>query len=285
MAKPRILLTGSTGFVGRAVTAELLAGGYAIRHVIRTGSKDRILSLGPRDDVIETEDLFLRSPSWWADTVAGCDIILHLAWYAEPGKYQLSDKNLDCLTGTIHLAQGAMQAGVRRFVGVGTCLEYDLSQGNVHPDTALDPQSPYAAAKAACALSLGQMLPQAGTSFLWARLFYLFGAEEDDRRLTAYLHRQLAAGAQADLSDGAQVRDFMDVADAARLLVSDALSDRRGTSNICSGLGITVRALAERIADEYGRRDLLNFGARAANPDDPPVVIGARDIRDLKGPT
>ena len=278
MAMPRILLTGSTGFVGRAVTAEFLASGHVIRHVIRRGTKDRIHSLGPEDEVVETEDLFARSASWWADTVAGSDIILHLAWYAEPGQYQLSEKNLDCLAGTVRLSQGAMQAGVPRLVGVGTCLEYDLSAGHVRPDTALDPQSPYAAAKAACAISLGQMLPQAGSSFLWARLFYLYGAEEDDRRLTAYLHRQLAAGAQADLSEGTQIRDFMDVGDAARLLVADAVSERVGISNIASGSGITVRALAERIADKYGRRDLLNFGARSGSSDDPPVVIGLRDI-------
>ena len=39
---------------------------------------------------------------------------------------------------------------------------------------------------------------------------------------------------------------------------------------------MTVRALAERIADEYGRRDLLRFGARADNLTDPPVVVGLR---------
>jgi dTDP-6-deoxy-L-talose 4-dehydrogenase (NAD+) len=35
--------------------------------------------------------------------------------------------------------------------------------------------------------------------------------------------------------------------------------------------------LAEQIADEYGRRDLLRFGVRPDNPIDPPCVIGVRD--------
>ena len=79
-----------------------------------------------------------------------------------------------------------------------------------------------------------------------------------------------------ELSAGTQVRDFMDVDEAAALLIQDALSGRTGISNICSGSGTSVRSIAERIADQYGRRDLLVFGARPDNPDDPPCVIGQR---------
>jgi nucleoside-diphosphate-sugar epimerase len=50
--------------------------------------------------------------------------------------------------------------------------------------------------------------------------------------------------------------------------------------NICSGEAVTVRQLAERIADEYGRRDLLRFGAKPENSFDPPRVVGVRkDVR------
>ena len=42
---------------------------------------------------------------------------------------------------------------------------------------------------------------------------------------------------------------------------------------------MTVRELAERIADEFGRRDLLRFGARPDNPVDPPCVVGIRGRR------
>ena len=50
-----------------------------------------------------------------------------------------------------------------------------------------------------------------------------------------------------------------------------------GLSNICSGVPTTVRQLAERIADETGRRDLLRFGSRAENQFDPPMVVGVRE--------
>jgi len=55
-----------------------------------------------------------------------------------------------------------------------------------------------------------------------------------------------------------------------------ALADTVGPVNICSGVGKTIRELAEEVADQYGRRELLNFGAKPANPNDPPYIVGVR---------
>ena len=52
------------------------------------------------------------------------------------------------------------------------------------------------------------------------------------------------------------------------------MSDNQGAFNVCSGIPITVRALAERIADEYNARHLLRFGARQDNVVDPPCIVG-----------
>jgi dTDP-6-deoxy-L-talose 4-dehydrogenase (NAD+) len=60
------------------------------------------------------------------------------------------------------------------------------------------------------------------------------------------------------------------------MIVEAALGPVQGPVNICSGKAITVRQLAETIADEFGRRDLLRFGARPDNLVDPPCVVGIR---------
>jgi dTDP-6-deoxy-L-talose 4-dehydrogenase (NAD+) len=73
------------------------------------------------------------------------------------------------------------------------------------------------------------------------------------------------------------VRDFLDVTYAAGMIVDVALGQEQGAVNICSGEAVTVRELAERIADEYGRRDLLRFGARQENVFDPPRIVGVRE--------
>lgn len=270
----RILITGATGFVGLPVAQQLAAIGHDITCVIRAGSEARLEGVQAR--IVTCDDLFAQSADWWAQQMVDIDTVVHLAWYAEPGKYLTSVRNLDCLTGTLAMAKGATEAGVRRFVGAGTCFEYDLSVGHLSVDTPLAPETPYAAAKVAAFTMLTAWCATADIEFLWARLFYLYGAREDARRLVPKLHDKLARGVPVDLTRGTALRDYIDVQDAAALLVHDITGTRTGPTNICSGQGVTIRALAEGIADQYGRRDLLNFGAYPENPTDPPVIVGVR---------
>jgi dTDP-6-deoxy-L-talose 4-dehydrogenase (NAD+) len=275
-AVPLILLTGASGFVGRQVLRELAARDCNVRLIVRAGSQSQIAPLDAIEAVVATPDLWSESVAWCADVCRDVDCVIHIAWYAEPGDYLQSSKNRDCLEGTLRLAQGAIEARVRRFVGIGTCFEYDLSAGHLSVETALRPSTPYAEAKATAFTELSRLLPHQGIEFAWCRLFYLYGEGEDERRLVPYLRGKLTAGEPAALTSGEQIRDYLDVRDAGRMIVEAALSAARGPLNICSGIPTTIRQLAERIADEYGRRDLLRFGARANNLVDPPCVVGVR---------
>ena len=269
--KPLVLLTGASGFVGRQVLAALLARGDV---AVRVTARDPAPFAGQAVDCVATDDLFAESAERLAGLCQGVDTIIHCAWYVEPGQYLFSPRNLACLRGTLQLAEAALAGGVRRFCGVGTCFEYALGPEPLNTDTPLDPQSPYAAAKVAAFTALSGILPAAGLSFAWARLFYLHGDGEQAGRLVPSLRAALAQGDPVDLTSGTQVRDFLDVAEAGRRIAALALSAHQGAANICSGQPVTVRALAESIADEYGRRDLLRFGARADNAVDPAHVVG-----------
>ncbi len=277
MTKP-VLLTGATGFVGRQILRALLHEGKRVRLVVRTDHDGALASREGVERVVTTPDLFAEPAGWWQETCKGVDTIIHAAWYAEPGKYLMSAKNLDCLAGTIAMAQGATVAGLRRFVGIGTCFEYDVSVGDLTTETPLAPQSPYAGAKAAAFLALSQALPVQDVEFAWCRLFYLYGEGEDARRFVPYLRGQLEKGKMAELTSGKQWRDFMDVRKAGDMIARAATGKVAGAVNICSGQAITIRQLAERIADEYGRRELLKFGARPDNLVDPPRVVGVPTV-------
>jgi dTDP-6-deoxy-L-talose 4-dehydrogenase (NAD+) len=271
---PLILLTGAAGFVGRQVLRALGERGCRVRAVVRDGQAQKIAREAAIESVVASPDIFAESVEWWAAACRGVGTAIHAAWYAEPGKYLHSPKNSECLAGTLRLAEGAARARLRRFVGIGTCFEYDLGEGRLTVNTPLRPSTPYAQAKVEAFTRLSALFGVHGVAFTWCRLFYLYGEGEDPRRLVPYVRAKLQAGEPAELSSGTQVRDFLDVRDAARIIVDTALGATEGPVNICSGRPVTVREVAERIADEFGRRDLLRFGARPDNPVDPPCVVG-----------
>jgi len=272
------LLTGGGGFLGRHLLRHLRRRNVAVRLVLRSG---HALADAAADgcQILETPDLFDENEDWWADACAGVDTVIHSAWFTQPGTYLHSPRNIDCLVGTLRLAQGALRAGVRRFIGIGTCLEYELGgSAPVGINVPLRPRTPYASAKAAAYLALSGAMAGQGTQFVWCRLFYLHGEGEDPRRLVPYLHRCMAEGVPASLSSGTQVRDYLDVAESAGQVVDVALGTGTGPFNVCSGRPVSVRALAERIADSYGRRDLLRFGDRPDLADEPEHVVGICNV-------
>jgi len=268
-----ILVTGGNGFLGRQIVRALAAQSRQIRLVLREGADSADLA---GKHVVRTANLFAETEEWWVRALESVTCVVHAAWVTEPGKCLVSEENLACLSGTITLAKACRKAGVNRFVGIGTCFEYDHSQGLMTVETALRPTSLYAACKASAFMTLGALFELQKREFSWCRPFFLYGEGEDRRRLIPYIRERLSMGEVAELTAGDQIRDFLDVEDAGRMIADVAMSRMCGPVNICSGVPITVRQLAERIADEYGRRDLLRFGARQSNLVDPPCLIGKR---------
>lgn len=271
-----VTLTGATGFVGKQILRELLERGCSVRVLVRDVTRLPTTPAGAAIEVVTTPDLFEESSARLESVLQGTETLVHAAWYAEPGEYLTSPTNLSCLAGTFRLATAFKAVGGKRFVGIGTCAECDSSAGPITTNTPLAPTTLYAACKASAFQVLRCLLDDERTSFAWCRIFYLYGEDEDERRLVPYIRRQLEAGREVLLTNGGQIRDFLDVKEAARMIVAAALGSEVGVVNICSGEGITVRQLAESIAAEHGRLDLLRFGARPDNPFDPPCVVGVR---------
>jgi len=269
-----IAITGGSGFVGRQVVNYLSQGNHDIK--ILTRNAEVLTQSEANIKVLKVKNLFHEEIQSLKEKLKDIEILIHLAWYAEPGKYLTSPLNIDCLTGTLNLAQAFCEVGGRKFVGIGTCFEYELNQCLLSINSPLNPKTIYAASKASAFQLLTQILSMSKVEFSWCRLFYLYGDGEDSRRLVSYLKQKLNNGEIAELSRGDQIRDFLDVKDAGKMIAEEALSSFQGATNICSGIPITVRQLAERIADDFGRRDLLKFGARPDNLTDPPCVVGMR---------
>ena len=170
---------------------------------------------------------------------------------------------------------------IKKFVGIGTCFEYDVSYGQLSVITPLAPSSIYAKAKVNTFLNIKKIFENGNhrSTYAWCRLFYLFGENEDERRLVSLLRKKLSKGEHVKLSKGEQIRDFINVRDAAEQIAHIALTDINGPQNICSGIGITVRGMAEKVATDYaGGKELLIFGALKEREFDPPKIIGVKSF-------
>lgn len=270
----KILITGGTGFVGRQIVRSLSKKNVEITLVVRTGKENTVKNVPSVKKVIASQDIFVENQHWWANVCQGIDTVIHAAWYVEPGQYLGSEKNVDCLIGSLELVRGAASAKVARFIGVGTCFEYELSESRLSIRTPLKPLTTYAAAKTSLFTFCSAYLPSRGTDFTWCRLFYLYGEGEDERRLVPYVRGKISKGDTAELTEGKQIRDYMNVSKAGDQIAEVALGMEVGPVNICSGLATTVREIAENIAKEYGRPDLLSFSKKAENINEPPCVLG-----------
>jgi nucleoside-diphosphate-sugar epimerase len=269
-----VLVTGASGFVGAQILKQLLKNGHPLRLVARPAAASKLAGLAPDAMIVPCDDVFARSPAWWEQTCDGVDAIIHAAWYVNPADYLDSEKNPACVSGTFKMAQGAAAAGVQHFVGLGTCMEYALPSEQLSIGSPTAPSTVYGACKLALFEILDGFFKTTDMRFSWCRLFYLFGEGENDKRLVPYLTRCLEAGTPAKLGAGTQLRDYLDVAVAGAAIADVVDTGQVGAINICSGRSVSIRAFAESIADRYGRRDLLEFGAHQPHPRDPPAVVG-----------
>ena len=213
----RILVTGAAGFVGASAVRRLVADGHTVGALVRPGSSRRRLDGVESITRIEC-DLADRAALGQALSAWKPQACIHLAWYAVPGKYLDDPENLDCLAVSLGLLDLLAQAGCRHVVMTGTCAEYDTDLGYLRESGPTRPATLYAAAKLSLGIIAAIRAGQLGMTLSWARLFYLYGPHEDERRMVPSLIKALLDRKPFKASSGRQVRDYLHVDDVASAL-------------------------------------------------------------------
>lgn len=270
----KMLVTGASGFVGAQVVRALLAAGHDVGALVSPGSAaERLREVGEqvtllRGDFYDEAGLREAIAAWPPE------VCIHLAWYVEPGQYLKSLRNADALAATLRLIPLLGEAGCRRFVGVGTCFEYDVERGWLREDGPTRPETIYAAAKLSLGLVGAQVAAAVGMQFAWARLFYLHGPREDPRRVVPALILSLLAGKPFPATAGEQVRDYLCLEDVASAFVALAETNSEGVFNIASGSPLTMAHLLKTTAEIMGQAELLELGAVPYRPWEPRFICG-----------
>ena len=278
----RIFVTGASGFIGAAVMRLLLEQGIETAALVSTGkSLARLRDLDMQFVRIEGRlaDIPTLRPQLEAFRPDAC---IHLAWYAEPGKYLYAPENVPIMQQSLSLLQTLIEIGCQQFIGVGTCAEYDTDIGFLREDGPTNPATIYAACKLSMYLIGQHMAAATGVKFAWGRLFYLYGEQEDSRRLVPALIQSLRQGKPFEATAGEQVRDYLHTTDVASALITLVQQNTHGIYNIASGIPITMRHLMENIGDIVGGKGLIRFGAVPYRQWEPMFICGDnRKLRQL----
>jgi nucleoside-diphosphate-sugar epimerase len=268
----RVLVTGATGFVGRHVVAALAARGHEVVAVSRASGDLHA-------------DLLAGDP---AAVVAQAEAteLLHLAWYAEHGRFWTAPENLDWVGATLRLLRAFREAGGRRAVLAGSCAEYAWGERRpLREETSpLRPATLYGACKHATRLAAEAYAVQEGLSMAWGRIFFSFGPGEAPGRLIPAVAGALLRGEEAPVTAGEQVRDFLAVEELGDAFAALLSSGVEGPVNMASGEGVSVRDVVAAVGRAAGREDLIRYGALPSRPGDPPeIVADVARLRDEVG--
>jgi nucleoside-diphosphate-sugar epimerase len=280
-ALEHVLVTGATGFIGRALVARLVSEGVEVECLIRSSSARRaaLESLAP-GRVLALES-FKAARLASAVGKRSFDAVFHLASYGvNPSERDLRQMLQGNVELTVNLVHALAAEPPKRFVFTGSCSEYASTEVGVYlrEDAPARPDSVYGAAKLAASAVGSAVGRELGVPFIALRLFGMYGPGEAPHRIIPYVVHHLLAGTRPDLTAGEQQRDLTHVDDAVDglLLAASAPKVRPfDVYNLCSGTPRRIRDVAEAVADALGKpRAELDLGARPYRSDEAMWIVG-----------
>jgi nucleoside-diphosphate-sugar epimerase len=239
-----VLVTGGSGFLGRAVVRELLRAGMSVR------SFQRHPVPGHNVDAYTGD---VRDSGAVEKAVLGVDAVIHTAGLAHVFRDARSAPFADVNErGTDVVARAAVAAGVRHFVHVSSVSVYGSPANGAHEEAVHAPAGAYAVSKAAAERRVIEAAAGSGMRVTILRLATLYG--EGDRGNVQRLLQLIDRGRFAWVGVGTNRKSLIHVADAARACVQPVTfsGDPVETYNV-SALPVSVREIVEELGRALNR--------------------------------
>ncbi|MCS6772443.1 MAG: NAD(P)-dependent oxidoreductase [Kiritimatiellae bacterium] len=264
----KIIVTGATGFIGRAVVHALVDRGHTVLAVDRAGSAPAAARFIRADlaDSAAIERLFAEE--------GGGAALIHLAW--DMRRHEGFGVQAESVRIAAGIADVAAAAGVSRIVTLGSADEFGAASGILTEETTpVQPLSPYGWAKRAVHDLFASWAIRTGIPVVWLRPFIVYGPGQRGDQVIPYAVECARQRKPAAFSDGQQVRDFVYINDAAEAVCLAVEAPARGFEeyNLGSGQPTRVVDVLRAIAAYFQVEDLFKFGAHPRRPGEPDEFV------------
>ncbi len=271
----RVLVTGSTGFIGRALCQALLALGANVHGLARAADRS---STGVTPWNVDLRDA-ARVDQVYAEIRP--TYVFHLAAQVtarqEPDLIRsMLEHNL---LGSVNLLLAAVHNPCRRIVIAGSAEE---PLGEIRRAA---PASPYTAAKTAAGIYARMFNRVYNLPVVIARPFLTYGPGQDVTKLIPYTILKLLGGESPRLASGGRLCDFVHLTDVVRGMLWSAIQSgiEGQTLDLGSGQVISIRAAVEMVAQLIGAAAPVRFAAATDRIAEPPLISDVETSRRLLG--
>jgi len=213
----RVLMTGHEGYIGSVMAPWLVTQGYEVVG-LDTGYY-RECNLVPPRWTGRSIDKDIRDVD--VEDLRGFDAVVHLAALSNDPIGNLNDDWTAAINAraSVHLAELAREAGVRRFLFSSSCIMYGLQSDAVAIESSpLDPQTEYARSKVRCEEGIRELAAD-GFSPVFLRNGTVYGLSPRmrfDTVLNDMVAQAVTTGQVIVYSDGRPWRPVVHVEDVAR---------------------------------------------------------------------
>ena len=255
-----VLVTGAGGFIGSHLAERLVELGFNVTGFIRYNSRNNWgwieKSKYLKEIKIITGDV--RDYDSVKNAMKGVDAVFHLAAligipysYVSPLAYIKTN-----VEGTYNILQTARELGIERVIHTSTSEVYGTAQfipiSENHP---INPQSPYAASKAAADFLALSYYSSFELPVIVLRPFNTYGPRQSARAVIPTIITQILAGnREIKLGNINSTRDFNYVADIVDAFIQISKCDNAigEVINAGSGVEISIEELVRTIASLIG---------------------------------
>lgn len=260
----KVLITGANGFIGSHMVERMVKEEAQVSIIVRDSS-----DLWRLDDVQKDLDIYradLRNSELVSESVKQVkpDFIFHIGAYGVDGRqndfFVAAHSNI---IGTMNLIHSLKDIGCKKFINVGTCMEYGNKKEIIQEDSILKPDSIYGSTKASATIIAHQMAINYDIDLVTLRPFGVFGEKEGSHKFFPYIILSMLEGKQVNLTPCEQYRDYCYIENVIDGFVLAALNNsiKYEIFNIASGEIQKLKFYVDMLYKEMQSTDLPNYGA------------------------